>query len=73
MRVVEKVIKGKPLSPDDKIIVSGLQRVRPGVEVKPEFEETTGTSATASAEPPPSSPAAPAKAGDAPRKQPAGG
>ena len=72
MRVIEKGIR-----PDDRIIVSGLQRVRDGAVVRPKFADTSMEAPTTEKAPdkaPASASAsAPGDKGDGPPKPPAGG
>jgi membrane fusion protein (multidrug efflux system) len=51
------VIVARGLEPGERVIVEGLQKVRPGMQVKPEMGSPAGTAA-----PPPAGGATPAPA-----------
>jgi membrane fusion protein (multidrug efflux system) len=69
-RVGDLVIVARGLEPGERVIVEGLQKVRPGMQVKPEMGSPAGTAAPPAAGAPTPAPAAPASP---PAKPKAGG
>jgi membrane fusion protein (multidrug efflux system) len=69
-RIGDLVIASRGLEPGERVIVEGLQKVRPGMQVKPTMAATEAPAASGV----PAAPAAPAPATPAPpAKKPAGG
>ena len=61
-RIGDLVIVTRGLEPGERVIVEGVQKVRPGIQVKPEKAPPPGTAPAAGTGSPPSSSAAPAAA-----------
>jgi membrane fusion protein (multidrug efflux system) len=66
-RVGDLVIVARGLEPGERVIVEGLQKVRPGMQVKPEMGSPAGTAAPPAAAPATPAPATPATPPAAPK------
>ena len=73
-RIGDLTIATRGLEPGERVIVEGLQKVRPGIQVKPTLAAAAPPGGSAAPAAPAPSPAAPAPgAPEAPAKKPAGG